>query len=144
MKKSIFLSFALFLCFSAVHADDPVKGMSKSTGMLGQGQLRTILSKTDLAVAPGMETVVLTVDGAPGLVGKKHYHPGDEFLYVVEGSLTLDVAGKGKVTLKKGETLHIPGRVVHLAINPSPAMPFKVVTFGVFEKGQPDTTIVGE
>ena len=91
-----------------------------------------------------MEAIVLTVDGAPGLVGKKHYHPGDEFIYVAEGTLTLDVAGKGKVTLKKGETLHIPGRVVHQAANPSPDTPFKAVTFGIFEKGQPDTTLVGE
>ncbi len=118
--------------------------ISKDNGVLGQGQQRTVLSKTDLAVAPGMEAIVLTVDGAPGLVGKKHYHPGDEFIYVTEGSLTLDVAGIGKVTLNKGETLHIPGRVVHQAINPCPATPFKAVTFGIFEKGQPDTTIVGE
>lgn len=145
MKKSIsVLPLALVCFFSTAYADAPVEGMSKGHGVLGQGQQRTVLSKTDLAVAPGMEAVVLTVDGAPGLVGKKHYHPGDEFIYVAEGSLTLDVAGKGKVTLKKGETLHIPGRVVHQATNPSPASPFKAVTFGVFEKGQADTTIVGE
>ena len=144
MKKSIFVPLALVYFVSAAYADAPVEGMSKGKGVLGQGQQRTVLSKTDLAVAPGMEAIVLTVDGGPGLVGKKHYHPGDEFIYVTEGSLTLDVAGKGKVTLKKGETLHIPGRVVHQAINPSPATPFKVVTFGVFEKGKPDTTIVGE
>ncbi len=144
MKKSIFVPLALVYFVSAAYADAPVEGMSKSNGVLGQKQQRTVLSKTDLAVAPGMEAIVLTVDGGPGLVGKKHHHPGDEFIYVTEGSLTLDVAGKGKVALKKGETLHIPGGVVHQAINPSPAAPFKVVTFGIFKKGQPDTTIVGE
>ena len=85
---------------------------------------------------------MLTVDGKPMLVGKKHYHPGDEFIYLAEGTLTLDVAGKGKVTLKKGETIHIPARVVHQATNPDSDKPFKAVTFGVFEKGQPDTTVV--
>lgn len=144
MKKSIFIPLALVYFVSAAYADATIEGMSKGKGVLGQGQQRTVLSKTDLAAAPGMEAIVLTVDGGPGLVGKKHYHPGDEFIYVTEGSLTLDVAGKGKVTLKKGETLHIPGKVVHQAINPSPSTPFKVVTFGVFEKGKPDTTIVGE
>ena len=144
MKKSIFVPLALVYLVSAAYADAPAEGMSKGKWGLGQGQQRTVLSKADLAVAPGMEAIVLTVDGAPGLVGKKHYHPGDEFIYVTEGSLTLDVAGKGKVTLKKGETLHIPSRVVHQAINPSPAAPFKVVTFGVFEKGKPDTAIVDE
>ncbi len=144
MKKPILAPFALTCFLSAACADNPVEGMPEGSGVLGQKQQRTILSKTDLAVAPGMEAVVLTVDGAPGLVGKKHYHPGDEFIYVAEGTLTLDVAGKGKVTLKKGETLHISGRVVHQAVNPSPDTPFKAVTFGIFEKGQPDTTVVGE
>lgn len=145
MKKSIVVPFALVCFVNAAYADSPVEGMPKgSGGVLGQKQQRTILSKTDLAVAPGMEAIVLTVDGAPGLVGKKHYHPGDEFIYLAEGTLTLDVAGKGKVTLKAGETLHIPARVVHQAANPSPDAPFKAVTFGIFEKGQPDTTLVGE
>ena len=91
-----------------------------------------------------MEVIVLTVDGAPGLVGKKHHHPGDEFIYVAEGSLTLDVAGKGKMTLKKSESLLIARGVVHQAFNPSLDTPFKAVTFGIFEKGKPDTTVVGE
>ena len=140
MKKSILVPFAL-VCFSA-YADTPVEGTPAGYGVLGQKQQRTILSKTDLAVAPGMEAIVLTVDGAPGLIGKKHYHPGDEFIYIAEGTLTLDVAEKGELTLKKGETLHIPSRVVHQAVNPSPDAPFKAITFGIFEKGQPDTTVV--
>lgn len=144
MKKTVLVPLTL-ICFAGfAHADGTTEGMPKGKGVLGKGQQRTILSKTDLAVAPGREAIVLTVDGAPGLVGKKHYHPGDEFIYLAEGTLTLDIAGKGKVTLKKGETLHIPGRVVHQAINPSQDSPFKAVTFGIFERGQPDTTVVGE
>jgi len=139
-KKSIIVPFALICFCSAAFAETP--GEAKGQGVLGQKQVRTILSKTDLAAAPGREAIILTVDGAPGLVGKKHFHPGDEFIYIAEGTLTLDVAGKGKVTLKKGETLHIPGGVVHQAVNPSPDTPFKAVTFGIFDKGQPDTTVV--
>jgi quercetin dioxygenase-like cupin family protein len=143
VTKSILVPVALICFCSAAVADTPADGMAKGKGVLGQQQ-RTILSKTDLAVAPGREAIVLTVDGAPGLVGKKHYHPGDEFIYIADGTLTLDVAGTGKVTLRKGETLHIPGGVVHQAINPDPAKPFKAVTFGIFEKGQPDTTVVNK
>ena len=65
-------------------------------------------------------------------------------IYVAEGSLTLDVAGKGKMTLKKSESLLIARGVVHQAFNPSLDTPFKAVTFGIFEKGKPDTTVVGE
>jgi len=142
VKKSFLVSITLICFSSAAYADTPREGVPKGNGVLGQKQQRTILSKTDLAVAPGREAIVLTVDGAPGLVGKKHFHPGDEFIYIAEGTLTLDVAGKGKVTLKKGETLHIPAKVVHQAVNPSADTPFKAVTFGIFEKGQPDTTVV--
>lgn len=144
MKRSMVVPFALFCFFGTASAETADKGSTQGNAVLGKKQQRTILSKTDLAVAPGMEVIVLTVDGAPGLVGKKHYHPGDEFIYLAEGTLILDVAGKGKVALKKGETLHIPGRVAHQAINPSQSAAFKAVTFGVFEKGQPDTTVVGE
>lgn len=144
MKMPLRIAFVL-ACFPGVaYAEAPIDGIPKAYGILGQQQQRTILSKTDLAVAPGMEAIVLTVEGAPGLVGKRHYHPGDEFIYVEAGTLTLHVDGKGTVTLTRGETLHIPARVVHRAVNPSQERPFKAVTFGIFEKGQADTTVVGE
>jgi len=140
MYKSVLASIVLAVSIGAVQAQEPASGKEKIT--VAPGQVRTILTRADLDGCLGKEAVVLTVDGKPALVGKKHYHPGDEFIYLAEGTLTLDVAGKGKVTLKKGETIHIPGKVVHQAINPDSKKPFKVVTFGVFEKGQPDTTVV--
>jgi quercetin dioxygenase-like cupin family protein len=140
MYKSAIASIAFSVSIGAVHAQEPVKEKEKIT--VAPGQVRTILTKVDLDGCLGKEAVVLTVDGKPMLVGKRHYHPGDEFIYLAEGTLTLDIEGKGKVTLNKGETVHIPGRVVHQAINPDSERPFKAVTFGVFEKGQPDTTVV--
>jgi quercetin dioxygenase-like cupin family protein len=103
---------------------------------------RTDLLKTDLVGIKGKEGLILTVEGAPGLVGGKHYHPGEEFAYVLEGSLTLEVEGKPPVTLKAGDTFHIPPRAVHRGKNASATAPYKVLVFGVFGKGQPDTTPV--
>jgi len=140
MYKSVIASIAIAVSVGAVHAQAHASEKEKIT--VAPGQVRTILTKADLDGCMGKQAVVLTVDGKPALVGKKHFHPGDEFIYLVEGTLTLDVAGRGKVTLKQGETIHIPGKVVHQATNPDSKKPFKVVTFGVFEKGQPDTTIV--
>lgn len=140
MYKSVLASVAFVGSIGVVHAQEAASKTEKIT--VAPGQVRTILTRTDVDGCLGKEAVVLTVDGKPALVGKKHYHPGDEFIYLAEGTLTLDVKGKGKVTLKKGETIHIPGRVVHQAFNPDPNEPFKVVTFGIFEKGQPDTTVV--
>ena len=56
-------------------------------------QQRSVLSKTDISDTPGKEGIVLSVVIPPGLVGGKHYHPGDEFLYLAEGSLTIEIDG---------------------------------------------------
>lgn len=140
MYRSAIASIAISVSMGTVHAHEPVK--EKETITVAPGQVRTILARADLDGCLGKEAVALTVDGKPMLVGKWHYHPGDEFIYLAEGTLTLDIVGKGKVTLNQGETVHIPGRVVHQAMNPDSEKPFKAVTFGVFEKGQPDTTVV--
>jgi quercetin dioxygenase-like cupin family protein len=60
----------------------------------------------------------------------------------LEGSLTLEVEGKPPTTVNAGELYHIPAKAVHGGKNPSTTAPFKVLTFGVFDKGQPDTTRV--
>lgn len=85
---------------------------------------------------------MLSVFIPPGLAGGKHYHPGDEFLYLLEGALTIEIDGKAPVSLKPGETIHIPGKAIHRAFNPNANAPARVLTFGVFQKGQPDTTPV--
>ena len=121
-----------------------------AVGMIGNQVLsaeqkpfkRTVLLKTDLTKIAGTEAVVLTVEGAPGVVVKKHYHPGDEFIHVLEGSLILEVEGKAPATVNAGGVHHIPAMAVHGAKNPSTTAPFKTLTFGVFDKGQPDTTWV--
>ncbi len=103
---------------------------------------RTGLLKTDLVGIEGKEAVMLTVEGGPGLVGGKHYHLGYEFAYVLEGSLVLEIEGKPPATFKAGDTFYIPPKVVHRGNNASTTAPYKVLVFGVFEKGQPDTTPV--
>ena len=103
---------------------------------------RTVLLKTDLAGIEGKESVVLMVEAAPGAVSGKHYHPGHELAYILEGSMILEVEGKPPVTLKAGDTFHIPPQAVHGGKNASTTAPLKVLAFGLFEKGQPDTTPV--
>jgi quercetin dioxygenase-like cupin family protein len=105
-------------------------------------QQRTVLSRTDLSDTPDKEGVMLSVVIPPGLSGAKHFHPGDEFLYVVEGALTIEIDGKAPVSLMPGQTIHIPGKAIHRALNPNANAPARVLTFGVFQKGQPDTTPV--
>jgi quercetin dioxygenase-like cupin family protein len=106
------------------------------------GPTRTDLIRTHLVGIEGKEAIMLTVEGGPGLVGGKHYHPGEEFAYVLEGSLILEVEGKPPVTYQAGDTFHISPGVVHSGKNASSTAPYKVLVFGVFEKGKPDTTFL--
>jgi quercetin dioxygenase-like cupin family protein len=66
------------------------------------------------------ETVVSLVEFAPGTAAPWHIHPGaQELLHVIEGSLLVEIEGKGGALLKAGEAGIIPADVVHLASNES-------------------------
>lgn len=125
-------------------------GVGIAVGVLGTHVLiaqpqpvqRTPLLKADVADVAGKEAVVLRVEGAPGVDVPKHFHPGEEFIYILEGAVYLEVEGKPPVTVQAGEVYHIPAKAVHSGKNPSATAPFKILTFGIFEKGQPDTTRV--
>ena len=71
------------------------------------GLKRTDLQRHDLSI-PAREVVQALVEVAPGVAAPKHTHPGEEIIYVVEGSLEYEVEGKPPMTLKAGEVLFIP------------------------------------
>ena len=106
----------------------------------GTGIKRTDLQQYDLSV-PGREVVQVRVDLAPRAVAPKHSHPGEEIVYVIEGSLEYQVEGKPPVTLKAGEVLFIPYGTVHAAKNASSDNAAELVTY-IVEKGKPLVTLV--
>jgi quercetin dioxygenase-like cupin family protein len=66
------------------------------------------------------ETIVSIVELPPGAAAPWHIHPGaQELLHVIEGSLTVEIEGKGSTLLKAGEAGIIPAELVHLARNES-------------------------
>jgi quercetin dioxygenase-like cupin family protein len=71
------------------------------------GIRRTDLQRHDLGV-PGREVVQARVELDPGVAFGRHWHPGEEIVYVLEGSLEYQVEGKPPVTLKAGDVLFIP------------------------------------
>jgi quercetin dioxygenase-like cupin family protein len=109
---------------------------------LGQqpGTKRTDLQRHDLSV-PGREVVQVRVDFDPGYVAPKHTHPGEEIVYVLEGSLEYEVEGKPPVTLKAGDVLFIPARRIHTAKNVGSGNGAELATY-VVEKGKPLITLV--
>ena len=104
------------------------------------GVTRTDLQRHDLS-APGREAIQVRVDLAPGVAFGKHTHPGEEIIYVLEGSLEYQVGDKPPVTLKAGDVLFIPAGTVHSARNPGSATGSELATY-IVEKGKPLLTLV--
>ncbi len=104
------------------------------------GITRTDLQRHDLSV-PGHEAFQVRVDFAPGAAFGKHTHPGEEIIYVLEGSLQYEVAGKPTVTLKAGDVLFIPAGTIHAAKNVGSVNASELATY-ILEKGKPALTLV--
>ena len=98
---------------------------------------RTVLVTTDLADIPGYEVRIWRTDIGPGVVGAKHYHPGTECNYVVEGSLILEKEGESPVNLKAGQAHCARPRQVLVPRNASQTEPYKSVVVMISPKGQP-------
>ncbi len=104
----------------------------------GQAQVRvTEMTKSDLAGVPGKEASAYLIEVAPGAAVGKHYHPGDAFGYVLEGSMILEVAGQPPVTLKRGAMGHVGPRQVHDDKNASRTSRLRLLVFHLADKGQP-------
>ena len=99
------------------------------------GIKRTDLQRHDLSI-PGREVVQVRVDFAPGAAFPRHRHPGEEIINVLEGSLEYEVDGKPPVTLKAGDVLFVPARVIHTARNHGKVNGAELATY-VVEKGKP-------
>jgi quercetin dioxygenase-like cupin family protein len=98
---------------------------------------RTILFRGDLEGAPGKEIVVFVADLAPGAVGSRHYHPGPEFFYVLEGTLAHEPEGGSPHVMKTGAFGSNPNKGIHLIKNPSTTERARAIDFLIAEKGQP-------
>ena len=59
----------------------------------------------------------------------KHYHPGDAFAYILEGTMLLEIVGKESVTLKAGQSGSLPPGTVHDDKNASQTAPLKFLVF---------------
>ncbi|WP_286967379.1 cupin domain-containing protein [Flavobacterium sp. UBA4854] len=100
-----------------------------------QGVKRIDLQKHDLST-PGKEMVQARIDFEGHSAFGKHSHPGEEVIYVVEGSLEYQIEDEKPVTLKAGEVLFIPAGVVHSAKNNTNAKASELATY-IIEKGKP-------
>jgi len=103
----------------------------------------TPLMTRDLEGIAGKEMLVLTVEYPPGGVSQPHRHDASVFVYVLEGAVTMQVAGAAPVTLHAGETFfEKPGDIHVTSANASSSAPAKFLVYMVKDKGAPPTVPV--
>jgi quercetin dioxygenase-like cupin family protein len=124
------LAGALLLSFTAsVVAQEPAK-------------VTTLMSR-DLADLPGKEGMMLIVEYAPSGADPVHRHNAHAFVYVLEGTVIMQVKGEEPVTLHPGQTFYEGPNDVHLVgRNASNTEPAKFLVVFVKNKGAPILTPV--
>lgn len=110
-----------------------------TTGMLvdQEPKVTQFLSK-DLTDLPGKQGLMITVEYPPGGSDPIHRHNAHGFIYVLEGSVVMQVKGGKEVTLTPGQSFYEGPSDVHIVgRNASQTNPAKFVVFFVKDKGAP-------
>jgi quercetin dioxygenase-like cupin family protein len=125
-RTRILLILALALPVSLLALGDSRATDSSS----GEEPKATPLMRKTLPDFPGKEALVLLVEYAPGQVAAPHRHDAHVFVYVMEGSIEMQLAGGKPVILKAGDTFYEDPRYVHqLGRNLSKTQAAKLVVF---------------
>src|SRR5512135_1608631 len=120
--KRVILALAFLMC---------------STLLAQEAKVTQLLSK-DLTRFPGKEGVMITVEYPPGSSDPIHRHNAHAFVYVLEGSIVMQVRGGKEMTLTPGQTFYEGPDDVHIVgRNASKTKPAKFVVFLVKSKGTP-------
>lgn len=103
---------------------------------------RTVLMKKDLEGSPNKEVTVFVAEYKSGARSGKHYHPGQEFIYVVSGHGRMEEVGKPPVDMAPGTELYFQSdpknpAYVHEAIDLGQGEGMKLLVVLITEKGQP-------
>jgi quercetin dioxygenase-like cupin family protein len=107
------------------------------TLMAQEAKVTSLMSK-DLPENPGKEMLMITVEHAPGGSSPVHRHNAHAMVYVLEGSVVMQVKGGKQVTLKPGQTFYEGPDDVHVVDrNASKTQSAKFVVVLIKDKGAP-------
>jgi quercetin dioxygenase-like cupin family protein len=139
MKDKMTIIVLLFLMPVGLMAQQPA-----TAGQTPQAAVTPLTSK-DLPDFPGKEVLMITVEYPPGSVDPIHRHNAHAFIYVLEGSIIMQVKGGKEVTLTPGQTFYEGPNDVHVVgKNASKTKPAKFVVFFIKDKGAPALVPVPE
>jgi quercetin dioxygenase-like cupin family protein len=111
-----------------------------STTAQAPGITRIDLQHEDLSV-PGREVIQNRVEISPEAPAFRHQHPGEEVIYVLEGSLEYSIDGREPRTYNAGEALVVPAETPHSVRNVGGGNAAELATYFV-EKGKPFVVLV--
>ena len=131
MKNKLLMLVLLFLVPVALMAQQSTANQAPQASV-------TPLTSKDLPEFPGKEALMITVDYPPGAVDPIHRHNAHAFVYVLEGSIIMQVKGGKEVTLTPGENFYEGPNDVHVVgRNASSTKPAKFIVFLVKDKNAP-------
>jgi quercetin dioxygenase-like cupin family protein len=111
-----------------------------TTVQQASGLWRTDLQAHDLSV-PGRTMIQNRVELGPEAPSIRHKHPGEEIIYVLEGTLEYAIDGREPKTYSAGEALMVPADTVHSVKNVGDGNATELATY-VVEKGKPFLEVV--
>ena len=111
--------------------------LMSGTVVAQEAKVTQLMSK-DLTNVPGKEGLMITVEYPPGSIDPIHRHNAHAFVYVLEGTIVMQVRGGKETTLTSGQTFYEGPDDVHVVgRNASQTKPAKLVVFFVKDKGAP-------
>ena len=132
-KRPVALRFALLLIAAAW----PALGLPPGNAPPSDGVVAGLMTQ-DLVGDPSKEIVMITVEYVPGGASLPHRHDAQVFVYVLEGSLRMQIRGAPAVTLQKGQTFYEGPEDIHeVSANASRTVPARILVFLVKDKAKP-------
>jgi quercetin dioxygenase-like cupin family protein len=127
----------IHVLFGIVLTVGVVLGVRGSHMLSAQEALKmgTILQRTELVGAKGMEAILVLREVPPGGESGRHTQAGNEIVYILEGSAILEKQGKPPMTLKAGEAFQTVAGEVHNVKNASSSAGTKALAFYVAKQG---------
>ena len=126
-----------FLITSALISTSTLMAQKAATVSLAQETITPLITK-DLAVLPGDQVLMYTVDFPPGFSSPVHRHNAQVSVYVLEGSVVMQVRGQKELTLGPGQSFYEDPNDIHIVSrNASSTKPAKFLVFLIHKKGAP-------
>jgi quercetin dioxygenase-like cupin family protein len=134
--SKLILVLALFIASSLIPANT-LMAQKPVTAPMTQETITPLITK-DLAVLPGEQVLMYTVDFPPGFSSPVHRHNAQVSVYVLEGSVVMQVRGQKEVTLGPGQSFYEDPNDIHMVSrNASSTKPAKFLVFLINKKGAP-------